>query len=144
MNATPNKPRKWFVGFSLEAAKLFGIGIVCLMVIWAAVIVSVKTGFAVPARWFALFYWTGALLWLIFRQHKDDLRIGEFWLALAAFLMVHVTVFAVVLQSYPAWRTIWFMFIFMVEGPWSWVSWRISSTHAAIGSTLSNRGLLAK
>jgi len=110
MNATPNKPRKWFVGFSLEAAKLFGIGIVCLMVIWAAVIVSVKTGFAVPARWFALFFWTGALLWLIFRQHKDDLRIGEFWLALAAFLMVHVTVFAVVLQSYPAWRTIWFMF----------------------------------
>jgi hypothetical protein len=31
--------------------------------------------------------------------------------------MVHVTAFAIVLRAYPAWRMIWFMFIFVVEGP---------------------------
>jgi hypothetical protein len=117
MNATQNRPRTRFLSFILEAAKLFGIAVVCLLVIGAAVIVSAKTGFTVPARWFALFYWTCALLWFVFKQHKRDLRYGRFWLALSAFLMVHVTAFAAVLRAYAAWRPIWFMFVFMIEGP---------------------------
>jgi hypothetical protein len=117
MDTTHNRPHGRFVSFILEAAKLFGIAIVVLLVIGAALILSAKTGIVFPARWFGLFYWTCALLWFVFRQHKRDLRYGRFWLALTAFLMVHVTVFAIVLRAYPAWRMIWFMFIFMIEGP---------------------------
>ena len=116
MNATQNRPRTRFLSFILEAAKLFGIAVVCLLVIGAAVIVSAKTRFTVPARWFGLFYWTCALLWFVFKQHKRDLRYGRFWLALSAFLMVRATAFAAVLRAYAAWRPIWFMFVFMIEG----------------------------
>jgi hypothetical protein len=115
MNATQKRPG--FLSFILEAAKLCGIAIACLLVIAAAVILSAKTGFAVPARWFGLFYWTCALLWFVFQRHKRDLRYGRFWLALSAFLTVHVTAFAVALRTYPQWRMIWFMFVFMIEGP---------------------------
>jgi hypothetical protein len=31
--------------------------------------------------------------------------------------MVHLAAFSVVLRAYAAWRAIWFMFIFMIEGP---------------------------
>lgn len=115
MNGTNHRTR--LPGFILEAAKLFGIAIVCLLVIGAAVILSAKTGIVIPAAWFGLFYWTCALLWFVFRRHKRDLRYARFWLALSAFLMVHVTAFAIVLRAYPAWPMIWFMFIFMIEGP---------------------------
>lgn len=117
MNGTEQRSHGPFLSFILEAAKLFGIAIVCLLLIGVAVILSAKTGIVVPARWFGLFYWTCALLWFVFRQHKRDLRFGRFWLALTAFLMVHVTAFAVLLRAYPAWRPIWFMFIFIIEGP---------------------------
>ena len=117
MNGTQHRPYGRFGGFILEAAKLVGIAILCLLVIGAAVILSAKTGIVVPARWFGLFYWTCALLWFVFRQHKRDLRYGRFWLALSALLMVHSTAFAIVLRAYPGWRMVWFMFIFMIEGP---------------------------
>jgi hypothetical protein len=117
MNGAQNRPRPRFLSFILEAAKLFGIAIVCLLIIGTAVIVSAKTGLAVPARWFGLFYWTCALLWFVFQQHKRDLRHRRFWLALSAFLLVHVAAFAIVLRAYTAWRPIWFMFVFMIEGP---------------------------
>jgi hypothetical protein len=117
MDSTQHRAHGRFVSFIFEAAKLLGIALVCLLLIGAAVILSAKTGIVVPARWFGLFYWTCALLWFVFRQHKRDLRQGRFWLALMAFLMVHVTAFAIVLRAYPAWRMVWFMFIFMIEGP---------------------------
>ena len=101
----------------LEAAKLIGIAIVCLLVIGVVVIVSAKTGIVIPYRWFGLFFWTCFLLWFVFRQHKRDLRIGRFWLALSAFLIVHVTIFVVVLRTYPAWRPVWFVFVIMIEAP---------------------------
>jgi|SRR5271154_6990130 len=117
MDTIHKRERTGILGFILEAAKLFGIAIVCLLVIGAAVIVSAKTGIAIPARWFGLLFWTSALLWFIFRQHRNDLRLGIFWLALSAVLAVHVTAFAGVLRAYAAWPMIWFMFIFMIEGP---------------------------
>jgi hypothetical protein len=122
MNRYSEQAHGRFLRFILEAAKLFGIAIVFLLVIGAAVIVSAKTGIVVPARWLGLFYWTCALLWFVFRQHRHDLRYGRFWLVLSAFLMVHVTAFAIVLRAYPAWRPIWFMFIFMIEAPLALVS----------------------
>src|SRR5258708_5350309 len=124
MDTSHNRPHGRFVSFTLEAAKLFGIAVVCLLVIGAAVILSAKTGIVVPARWFGLFYWTCALLWFVFRQHKRDLRSGRFWTALSVFLIVHVTAFAIVLRAYPAWRPIWFMFVFMIEGPLVLVSFQ--------------------
>ena len=119
MNGTQHRSRGRFLGFILEAAKLFGIAVLChLLLIGAAVILhDGKYNDVVSARWFGLFYWTCAQLWFVFRQHKRDLWYGRFWLALTAFLMVHVTAFAIVLRAYPAWRMIWFMFVFMIEGP---------------------------
>ena len=117
MNGVQHRPHGRLLNFILEAAKLFGIAIACLLLIAAAVLLSVKTGIVVPERWFGLFCWTCFLLWFVFQRHRRDLRYGRFWLALAAFLMVHVTAFAIVLRAYPAWRMIWFMFIFVVEGP---------------------------
>ena len=115
--ATHNRQHGRFVSFILEAAKLVGIAIICLLVIGVLVIVSAKTGIVIPFRWFGLFFWTCFLLWFVFRQHKRDLRIGRFWLALSAFLIVHVTIFVVVLRAYPAWRPLWFAFAIMIEAP---------------------------
>jgi hypothetical protein len=115
ITATHNGQRGRFVSFILEAAKLVGIAIICLLVIGAVVIVSAKTGIVIPSRWFGLFFWTCFLLWFVFRQHKRDLGIGRFWLALSAFLIVHVTIFVVVLRAYPAWPPVWFAFAIMIE-----------------------------
>jgi hypothetical protein len=115
--STHNRQRGRFISFVLEAAKLVGIAIICLLVIAAVVIFSAKTGIKVPERWIGLTFWTCFLLWFVFRQHKRDLSIGRFWLALSAFLIVHVTIFVVVLRAYPAWRPIWFLFVIMIEAP---------------------------
>jgi hypothetical protein len=117
MDTVHKRERTGVLGFILEAAKLFGIAIACLLVIGVAVVVSVKTGIVIPARWFGFLFWTGALLGFVFRQHKEDLRLGIFWLALMAVLAMHVTAFSVVLRAYQAWRMIWFMFIFTIEAP---------------------------
>lgn len=115
--ATNNRQRGRFVSFMLEAAKLVGIAIICLVVIAAVVIVSAKTGIKVPERWFGLTFWTCFLLWFVFRQHKHDLRIARFWLVLSAFLIVHFTIFIAVLRAYPPWRPVWFAFVIMIEAP---------------------------
>jgi hypothetical protein len=115
--ATHNRQRGRFVSFVLEAAKLVGIAIICLLVVAAVVIFSAKTGIKVPERWIGLTFWTCFLLWFVFRQHKRDLRVGRYWLALSAFLIVHVTIFVVALRAYPAWRPIWFLFVIMIEAP---------------------------
>jgi hypothetical protein len=115
--ATDNTQRGRLVSFILEATKLVGIALICLLVIGVVVIVSAKTGIVIPFRWFGLFFWTCFLLWFVFRQHKRDLRIGRFWLALSAFLILHVTVFVIVLRAYPAWRPVWFAFVIMIEAP---------------------------
>jgi len=117
MNTVQTRLRTRFFSFALEAAKLVGIAIVCLLILAAVVIVSAKTGIKVPERWIGLTFWTCFLLWFVFRQHKNDLGQLRFWLALLGFLGVHVTVFVLVLQTYPAWRPIWFMFIVMLEAP---------------------------
>ncbi len=106
-----------FGSFALEGLKLFGIAVLALMIIWAAVIVSIKTGISIPARWLGLFSWTCALLWVVFRQCKGELRSGRFWLALAMLLAVHIAAFTLLLRAYPQWRMAWFMFIFLIEAP---------------------------
>ena len=114
---THSRQRGRFVSFILEAAKLVGIAIICLLVIAAVVIFSARAGIKVPERWIGLAFWTCFLLWFVFRQHRRDLGIGRFWLALSAFLIVHFTIFVVVLRAYPAWRPIWFAFVIMIEAP---------------------------
>src|SRR5262245_23878521 len=104
MNTTQNRLRTRFFTFALKAAKLVGIAIVCLLVLAAVVIVFAKTGIKIPERWIGLTVWTCFLLWFLFRQHKNDLGQLRFWLALSGFLSVHLTVFVLMLQAYPAWR----------------------------------------
>jgi hypothetical protein len=101
----------------LEGLKLIGIALVCLVVIGIGIFLSIKTGIVISARWFGLFYWTCFLAWFICRQLRSDLRRAKFWVTLLAFLAVHVGAFVVVLQSYPEWRSIWFMLIALIEWP---------------------------
>lgn len=105
--------------FILEGLKLLAIAVVCLVVFGIAFFISVKTGlirFRIPARWFGLFYWTSALLWVILRQFKGDLRRVKFWVVLLTLLALHVIGFAFVLRSYPEWRPVWFLPVFLIEG----------------------------
>ena len=98
MNTARNRLRTRFLSFALEAAKLVGIAIVCLLVLVAVVVVSAKTDIKVPERWIGLTFRTCFLLWFVLRQHKDDLGQLRFWLALPGFLAEHVTVFVLVLR----------------------------------------------
>src|SRR5689334_3498840 len=106
-----------FGSFALEGLKLFGIAVLALLIISAAVIVSIKTGISIPARWFGLFSWTCALLWVVFQQCKGEVRSGRFWLALGVLLAVHIASFTLLLRAYPEWRMAWFMLIFLIEAP---------------------------
>src|SRR6476646_1110217 len=103
MNATSSAKGSTLVtrfgSFALEGLKLFGIAVLALMIIWAAVIVSIKTGISIPARWLGLFWWTCALLWVVLRQCKGELRSGRFWLALAVLLAVHIAAFTILLRA---------------------------------------------
>ncbi len=54
---------------------------------------------------------------VICRQLKRDLRRAKFWVALLAFVVIHVTAFVVILRGYPEWRPIWFILIAPIEWP---------------------------
>ena len=105
------------VTFALEALKLFGIAIACLVLIGVPVFVSVQTGIVIPSRWFGLCYWTGFLIWIICRQYRSNLRQASFWVALSILLALHVAAFAVVLRMFPEWRMAWFTLVAIVEIP---------------------------
>ena len=122
MNApTPSRglsQRLW--AFLSEGLKLFAIAVGCLVIFAIAFFVWVKTGllrYNIPARWFGLFYWTCFLVWFICRQLKRDLKRAKFWVALLAFVAIHVGAFVVILRGYPEWRPIWFMLIALIEWP---------------------------
>ena len=87
------------------------------MLIGVAVIASAKTGIVIPARWFGLAFWTGFLGWFICRHKRRYVQYGIFWVALAGLLAMHVAAFVVVLRSYPEWRSVWFMFVVIIEAP---------------------------
>ena len=105
--------------FILEALKLLAIAVGCLVVFTIAFFIWVKTGlirFHISARWFGLFYWTCALLWVLLRQFRADLRRVKFWVVLLVLLAFHVGGFALMLRSYLEWRTAWFVPVFLIEG----------------------------
>jgi len=100
-----------------EGLKLFGIAVACLVIIGLAVVVSARTGIVIPARWFGLIVWTGFLVWVILRQYKSQLRQTRFWIAFLVLLVIHVVVFARILQQYPDWRMAWFPLVAILEAP---------------------------
>jgi hypothetical protein len=104
------------LGFLLEALKLLGIAIASLIILAIAFFVSIKTGITMPERWWALLFWTVALLWIIFRKGQFDLRNGKFWTTLFGLLAVHFAAFIPILRFYPAWRMAWFPIVYIVEG----------------------------
>ena len=103
--------------FALEALKLFGIALVCLVVLGVVILVSVRFGIVVPKRWIGLCYWTGFLVWLTCRTHRPNLKHVRFWVAFSILLAIHFAVFIMVLRAYPEWRMAWFMLVAIVEAP---------------------------
>jgi hypothetical protein len=77
------------------------IAIVVLALMGIAVIISVKSGINIPARWFGLFFWTGLLVWIICRQNKSQLKRTKFWVVFSAILFLHLLAFTGVLRIYP-------------------------------------------
>ena len=105
------------VAVVLEGLKLLGIALGCLLVFAAVFAISVKTGIAIPKRWFGLCLWTGFLIWIICRQFKQHLRQVKFWITFLSLLVIHMFAFVVVLQRYPEWGLGWFMPIVVIEVP---------------------------
>jgi len=101
----------------LEGLKLFGIALAALVVIAVAIFVSIKTGITIPKRWFGFCVWTGLLIWFVQRLCKHHRRNSKFWLAFGGLLVVHISVFVVVLRSITAWGLGWFAPVFIVEAP---------------------------
>lgn len=109
-----------FRGWLTEGLKLLGIALGCLAVFAVFFFVWVKTGLVrihIPRPRFFLFGWTCFLFWFVCRQLRNDIGRLRFWVALAAVLSVHVCVFVMVLNRYPAWPPVWFMFTSMIEAP---------------------------
>ena len=96
--------------------KLIGIAIGCLVIFSIVFFVSIKTGITIAGRWFGLAVWTGALLWVIFRQCKKEVRKGRFWIILTGLLAIHFAAFILVLRRYPEWRMAWFPIAYVIEG----------------------------
>ena len=101
----------------LEGLKLSGIALAALVVIAVAIFVSIKTGITIPKRWFGFCVWTGLLIWFVQRLCKHHRRNSKFWLAFGGLLVVHISVFVVVLRSMTDWGLGWFAPVFLVEAP---------------------------
>jgi len=108
--------RRWLT----EGLKLLAIALCCLAVLAVFFFVWVKTGLVrihIPRPLFFLSGWTCFLFWFVCRQLRHDIRRLKFWAALIAVLTVHVGVFVMALDRYPAWPPVWFMFTSMIEAP---------------------------
>jgi hypothetical protein len=101
----------------LEALKLTGIAVCCLLVMIIGLYISIKTGIFVPARWWGLLVWTCGLLWIVFLPYKNDLRNGTVWTSLIGLLALHLSAFVLILRRYPDWRMAWFPLVFVIEVP---------------------------
>src|SRR5215831_7474700 len=89
--------------FALEALKLFGIALICFVLIGAVTLISVRYEIVIPSRWFGLCFWTGFLVWIICRQYRSNLRHVRFWVAFSILFAIHLAIFMVVLRTYPQW-----------------------------------------
>jgi hypothetical protein len=103
--------------FLRESVKLVAIALVCLAVFAVVFFASMKTGIFIPWRWIALSYWTGFLIWIVWRQFKQSVRQPRFWIAFAGLLVIHTAGFVAFLQKYPGLPGVWFAAIVIIEAP---------------------------
>src|SRR5215469_17393300 len=92
-----------------------GIAPVCLPAIGAAVILSAKTGYLFQCDGPDCSTGPALCSGLSSGDTSTIFDMADFSSSLRH--LCAVTVFAVLLRAYPAWRMVWFMFIFMVEAP---------------------------
>jgi hypothetical protein len=108
--------REWLT----KGLKLFAIALGCLAAFAIFFVVWLKTGLVrvhIQRPWFFLIAWTGFLFWFVCQQLWKDVRRPRFWIGLIAVLSVHVGAFVIVLNRYPTWPPVWFMFTSMIEAP---------------------------
>lgn len=96
----------FYLGLALAALALFTL-------VFA---LSIRTHVVVPFRWVMLAVFTVVLAVAMIKACKRYWARPVFWLSLAGFLGIHLTVFIELLHSYPDFRVFWFVSIGMVEG----------------------------
>ena len=99
--------RRAFLYLGLAVASLIGIGLL--------VAFSVQTGIALTGGWIGLAGYTGLLFWVVISRSRERWYQPTFWPVVVGLLGAHLSAFAAVLRSYPAWPMIWFLPIVIVE-----------------------------
>lgn len=93
-----------------------GIAIAVLLLIAAAVLLSIRTGISIPRQWIALAIFTVALLFAMIRAYQRYWKRLGFWLALGGLLGIHLTLFIIILQNFPTFRPLWYIPAIIAEG----------------------------
>jgi hypothetical protein len=88
-----------YVGIALAALAAFAL-------IFA---LSIRTGIVIPGRWIGLVMWTAIVFGVVVRARRKYWTLPIFWLAVAGLLIIHLLAFALVLNTYPQWRPLWFI-----------------------------------
>lgn len=101
---------------ALWLAFYVGIGLLVVVgIVGFEALHGVRGSFHIEARWAGLALWTPLIFGLVIRNLRKYWRLLTFWMALAALLAIHLLAFVVILQRYPEWRPVWFMFVAIVE-----------------------------
>ncbi len=67
------------------------------------------------AKWGGLFGMTAILFGYAAASHKPLFRSPRFWGVLAGLLVIHVSIFVVVLLRATEWKVLWFVILFPIE-----------------------------
>jgi hypothetical protein len=117
MNVSAQRPplSSRILAFVLQALRLFGIAVGCLVILTLIIFIAIKNGIFLDWRWIGLSYWTGCVILLMCRLYEPNLKQLKFWFTLFCLSLTHVIAFIAVLQRYPEWRLIWYVPIVVIE-----------------------------
>jgi hypothetical protein len=100
---------------ALRVLLYFGLAFGFLIVCGLLLLLSVRTGIIMPARWFALALYTTVLLWAAVGTSREHWHSPAYWSAVAGLLALHLLGFVAVLRHYPQWPSVWYIPVIIVE-----------------------------
>ncbi len=93
-----------------------GLAVAALVLLAAALAISVHTGLTIRAQWGWLAMYTVLLIWVVIKTYQRYWRRPAFWFALAGLLGIHLTLFIVLLRNFPEFKPLWYIPAVMAEG----------------------------
>ena len=86
-----------------------GIGLGLLVGIYLGVIYSVNV------KWFTLAYWTAGLFGVMLEVYRGAQKSAKFWLVLFALVVLHTSIYIVLLSRFSRWVPAWYFVTFIPE-----------------------------